>query len=93
MFSAGFNRDGTRFRAVGTSLTTNQVWVATWQTSAPCADAVWRGDYASHPNDQTVCAAVDAAYSDMLQAVAVAYGPLSGAQTRRRSGRELLPFR
>jgi hypothetical protein len=81
MFSAGFNQDGTQFRAVGTSLTTNQVWVATWQTSAPCADATWAwGDYASHPNDQTVCAAVDAAYSDMLQAVAVAYGPLSGAR-------------
>jgi hypothetical protein len=81
MFSAGFNRDGTQFRAVGTSVTTNQVWVATWQTDAPCADAVWSwGNYASHPDEQTVCTAVDAAYSDSLQAVAVAYGPLSGAR-------------
>ncbi|MBV9601446.1 MAG: ATP-binding protein [Chloroflexi bacterium] len=81
MFSAGFNRDGTQFRAVGTSVGTNQVWVATLTTSDPCADPVWSwGDYASHPDEQTVCTAVDAAYSDSLQAVAVAYGPLPGAR-------------
>ncbi|MBV9581177.1 MAG: hypothetical protein JO057_21555 [Chloroflexi bacterium] len=80
MFSAGFNSSGTQFRAVGTSVSSSQVWVATWQTGDPCAQPVWSwGDYASHPDDQTVCTAVDAAYSDSLQSVAVAYGPLPGA--------------
>jgi hypothetical protein len=79
MLSAGFSDDGSQVQALGTSVITNQLWVATWSTSKPCEGSPWLwGNYYSHLDNGTTCWAADMAYSDIRNTVAVAYKPLPG---------------